>query len=130
MIAERSTQCEDRLQAVSAAFAEWRRSREKRSPVPENLWRAAADLSPFYSACRIAKALGIDYSKLKRRIEDRKRPDTGVEFIELNAESLFAAGPCSIRLLRPGGSQMEIRVEAARPSLLSSLITAFLADSP
>jgi len=47
----------DRLQAVRDAFDEWRRSRKKRSPIPVDLWHAAANLSPFYPTHQIAKAL-------------------------------------------------------------------------
>lgn len=38
-----------RLQEVSAIFAQWRSSRKPRSRIPEHLWQAAVDLTPFYS---------------------------------------------------------------------------------
>jgi hypothetical protein len=124
-----SPQHQDRLQAVSDAFAEWRRSREKRCPIPESLWRAAVTLSSFYSTYRIAKVLRLDYAKLKRLIAESTVPDSGLRFVELRAESLFAPGQFSIQLHSPAGFHMEIRAEAAAPTQVLPLITAFLSVS-
>lgn len=125
-----STQHQDRLQAVSDAFAEWRRSRQKRTPIPEELWHAATALSPVYSTLQISRALRLDYAKLKRRIDESASRKTPSGFIELEAESLFAAACCcSIQLRSPEGFQMEIRAEAASPSELVPLISVFFGKS-
>ena len=129
MATEHRTQSEDRLKAVSAAFAEWRRCREKRSPIPEDLWQAAAMLSPHYSTYRIARELRLDYAKLKLRIAETAAPDNGPEFFELKAESLFAAGGCSIHLRSPEGFHMVIRAETSSPSQFLPLINTFLSRS-
>lgn len=129
MCTQDSPQGQDRLQAVSDAFEEWRHLREKRSPIPESLWRAAITLSSFYSPYQIAKVLRLDYAKLKRLIDAGTARDSGSGFIELRAESLFAPGQCSIQLRSPAGFHMEIRAEAAVPTQLLPLITAFLAES-
>jgi len=129
MSTEFSTQHQDRLQAVSDAFAEWRGSRQKRSPIPKELWDAATALSPLYSTLQISRALRLDYAKLKRRIDESASREEPSGFIELKAESLFAAARCSIQLQSPEGFQMEIRAEAASPSEFVPLITAFLGKS-
>lgn len=119
----------DRLQAVSDAFAEWRRSRDKRSPIPEDLWRAAVTLSSFCSTYRTAKALRLDYAKLKRLIHENSVRSYGSGFVELRAESLFATSQCSIELQSPAGFRMEIRAEASTPTQFLPLITAFITES-
>jgi hypothetical protein len=124
-----SPQCLDRLQAASAAFAEWRGSREKRSPIPENLWQAAIALSPFHSICQISKELKLDYAKLKRRIAEATCDDGGSEFIEINAPSLFSAGGCTIQLQSPGGFHMEICADGCQASQCLPLVDLFLAKS-
>ena len=129
MHSEHSPQAKDKLQAVSDAFDEWRRSREKRGPIPDDLWRAAGNLSPYYSTYEIARALKLDYARLKRRIGETWLRDNGARFIELKAEDLFAAGSCVIRLQSPGGFQMEICAEGAMASALSPLVAMFLAQS-
>jgi hypothetical protein len=122
-------QHQDRLQAVSDAFDEWRRSRKKRAPIPQSLWREAIALSSFYSTYRIARVLRLDYAKLKRFIDESIVRDSGSGFVELRAESLFAPGQCSIQLQSPAGFHMEIRAEAAAPTQFLPLITAFLTES-
>lgn len=124
-----SPQHHDRLQAVSDAFAEWRRSRQKGNPIPEELWHAAAALCPLYSTLKISRALRLDYAKLKRRIDESRSREESSGFIELKAESLFPTARCSIQLQSPEGFQMEIRAEAASPSEFAPLITAFLGKS-
>ena len=122
-------QPQDRLQSVSDAFAEWRRSREKRGPIPESLWRAAVALSSSYSTYRIAKVLRLDYAKLKRLVTESTVPESSQRFVEIRAESLFAPAQCSIQLHNPAGFHMEIRAEAAVSAQFLPLITAFLSVS-
>jgi len=129
MTTEHTPQSQDHLQAVNDAFDQWRRSRQKRSPIPENLWQAAITLSPSYSTYRIAKALKLDHAKLKARINEIASRGKSSEFIELKTASLFATGGCSIQLRSPGGFHMEIRAEASLPLQFLPPITAFLAES-
>jgi hypothetical protein len=46
-------------------FERWRNSHTGRLPIPEPLWAAAAELARRYGVFRIAKALHLDYGKLK-----------------------------------------------------------------
>ena len=117
------------LQTVIAAFDEWRRSRTKRETIPEHLWHAATALSPIYSTHEIARALKLDYSKLKLRIKESSSRGGGVGFIELKAESLLAQNQCTIELESPKGFQMVIRSQGSFPAQLAPIITAFLGAS-
>ena len=114
------------LQTVIAAFDEWRRSRTKRETIPEHLWHAATALSPIYSTHRIARALKLDYSKLKLRIGETSSRGSETDFIELRAASLFAQDPCTIELHSPTGFQMMIRAQGTSPAQFVPIITAFL----
>jgi hypothetical protein len=116
------------LQTVITAFDEWRRSRTKREAIPEHLWQAAIALSPFYSTHRIARALKLDYSKLKLRIGKISFSGSETDFIELRAASLFAQDPCTIELQSPTGFQMMIRTQGTSPAQFVPIITAFLGE--
>ena len=122
-------QPEDRLQTVCDAFDGWRSSRRKGSPIPAHLWDAAVSLSPVYSTYRIARALKLDYMKLKRLINDKTSHDRPPGFFELKHESFLTAGQCTIHLHNPKGFRMEIRAQGALPSQLLPLVTAFLEES-
>ena len=47
----------------------WRRTREKRGPMPEELWSEAVVLAKEHGTCRIARAVGIDYASLRGRLQ-------------------------------------------------------------
>jgi hypothetical protein len=49
-------------------FDRWRNSHTGRLPIPERLWAAAADLAREHGVFRIAKALHLEYGKLKERV--------------------------------------------------------------
>lgn len=48
---------------------EWRRTREKCGPMPDELWSAAVSLAISHGTCRIARAVRVDYGGLRRRVE-------------------------------------------------------------
>jgi hypothetical protein len=56
------------LEKVRQEFDDWRETQSKRRTIPESLWKAAIALHPQYSIYEIAKALRLDYSKLKRLV--------------------------------------------------------------
>jgi hypothetical protein len=67
---------------------EWRRRREKRGPMPDELWSQAVLLAKEHGTCRIARAVGIDYVSLRGRLERSRaaatRPDeSSGGFVEL-----------------------------------------------
>jgi hypothetical protein len=128
MLTEQSREPQD-INKVIATFEEWRCSRTKRGSIPEHLWQAATALFPFYSIHQIARALKLDYSKLKLRIKEVSSRGGGVGFIELKAESLFAQNQCSIELESPEGFQMVIRSQGTFPAQFVPIITAFLGGS-
>jgi hypothetical protein len=77
------------LQQVSNLFESWRKTRQKRQPIPEQLWQAAISLSENHSIHQICKTLHLDHSKLKKRIRDTQESlpvinDITPTFIELN----------------------------------------------
>ena len=64
-----SKEDQDRLTAVAAKFASFRRERgNKRGRIPEALWREAEALALAIPPSRVAKSLGLDSLSLKRRL--------------------------------------------------------------
>ncbi|MBC7360308.1 MAG: hypothetical protein H5U10_17410 [Desulfacinum sp.] len=73
------------LEQVQERFGKWRSNRNGRPRIPESLWEAAAYLYPAYCLNRIARSLGLDYTKLKQRVAQR-RPEPcrpAAQFIDL-----------------------------------------------
>jgi len=53
------------IQELYGRFERWRSSHTGRLPIPEPLWAAAAELARQHGVFRIAKALHLEYGKLK-----------------------------------------------------------------
>ena len=56
------------LEEIRDQFETWRHTRQKRGPIPDRLWEAAVGLSGNYTILQISKALGLNYTDLKHRI--------------------------------------------------------------
>ena len=54
-----------RLERTRRRFERWRRSRKKRTPIPDPLWAAAVEAADEYGVSRTASALRVDYYSLK-----------------------------------------------------------------
>ena len=63
-----------RLKAVCDQFERWRRTRHKRTPIPQRLWDAAVKLTELYGISAVANALRLNHTDLKKRAEAVPHP--------------------------------------------------------
>ena len=57
------------MRRVCRRFERWRKGHQARLPIPEALWAAAAEAAREHGVFRAAKALHLEYGKLKRMME-------------------------------------------------------------
>jgi len=57
------------MQKLYRRFERWRNAHTGRLPIPERLWTTAAELAREYGVFPTAKALHLEYGKLKERAE-------------------------------------------------------------
>jgi len=57
------------MRKVYRRLLRWRSAHARRMPIPEALWAAAGGLARQYGINRTAKALHLEYGKLRRRAE-------------------------------------------------------------
>ena len=95
------------MQAAVQRFEEWRSSHSGRRPIPEDLWRLAAEMARQHGVFPTATALRLDYSKLKRQMglaqpqaEPVSAPPT---FLELLSPQAPAICECVIEVEGPRG---------------------------
>ena len=114
------------LEKDKARFAEWRRRKQGREPIPEELWQIAAAHIGGLSVNRVSREFRLSFSRLRQKAEElgielprsgRKRiaAATEVAFQELPLRGMFAApasAPCLL-LERPDG--MRVRIEGQLP---------------
>lgn len=98
------------MRRVYRRFERWRKSHVGRLPIPERLWRAAAELAREHGVCRTAQVLHLEYSKLRRMAEPAvvsrrataaKTPRTS--FVEFVAPATMGGLECVIELEGPRG---------------------------
>ena len=106
------------MRKVQRRFEQWRSAHTGRLPIPERLWRAATKLAREHGVFRTAKALHLDYGKLKQLLE---AASPGVRQVKRAPVSRWrrarsAAPPTFVELIAPrSGSFPECRVELEGP---------------
>jgi hypothetical protein len=101
---------------VRQLFEKWRKERQQRSPVPEDLWVSAINLFPEYSISAISKDLRLQYSALKKRVKALRSdhvPEslTSHDFIELGLQTPISAAECIMETESGDGSKMKISIK-------------------
>jgi hypothetical protein len=127
---------------------DWRRIKSSPgSPMAGELWDAAIHLAKRFGVCRVARAVGLDYGWLRKKVEKANAQALSVStaFLELplgrvvaTAEGQFRepegdskpgrvldSGPI-IELSTPDGARMRIRLEAGTDLDAAGLVAAFL----
>lgn len=99
------------------------------SRIPEDLWEGAAEVAQRVGVYTTARALRLNYERLKARVAEaraRRRSDRSVEagFVELPMGSL-TAGRILVELVGSGGEQMRIHLTGAGPAELVGLAQTF-----
>ena len=123
MTQNRSSQIPD-IQELQARLEQWRQSRPKRAPIPDELWAAAAALARRDGVNRTAAALRLDGGKLKRKMgtsvsSARKAP----AFVELMAAGASVRSEYTFEL-EGGNGKLRIHCEGTSAAELAALTRA------
>ena len=116
----------DQLHQLKRRLDEWRATRAPRARIPEELWAAAVDIAGQQGLCRSAKALRLDYTALKKRMETGSLPAAAPSptFMELLNPAGPPAADCLIELQSAAGGCMRIQLKITAPEV-ASLIRAW-----
>ena len=127
-----------RLEATRRRFEHWRRTRERRSPIPDALWHSAVGLCATYGIHRTAKTLRLNPDSLKKHVasvngNDSRRQGTSRQktagrkaaaaFIELPPLEHPRARECVIELEHPRGAKMRIRLTGHQSSEVATAVS-------
>jgi hypothetical protein len=127
MRGSKSSEAPRRLARAAERFADWRRSHEPGTRVPESLWAVAVKLATKYGVSQTTVALRLNYGGLKRRLEARamearpRRASSPITtFVELPGPMLAAPGECVIECENAAGSKLRIHLRGGQaPDLLA-----------
>ena len=122
-----------RVRELRDQIAQWRRTREKRSPMPAELWRAAVALARDGGTYPIARAVRVDYESLARRVAEADTSERGgaaasAEFVELTGAQLLGASSMSgpvVEMADPDGVRVTIRLTGGAPLDVAEVVHGF-----
>lgn len=130
-MAEKAAESGD-MEAVRTRFEQWRSSRSRKSPIPDELWKLAIDVARQQGVNRAAQHLHLDAGKLKRLIvaaspRRSKRPRQP-RFVELIAPPTAACPEYMIEFESAAGSKMRVHWKTAAAPDWVNLLRAWRAS--
>ena len=122
-----SRQLITQVERVRQRLERWRRTRKKRTRIPEQLWQESVEVARGYGVNQTARALRLDYYGLKQRL-DAGFAGTAVEqepvasFVELVGASPVVVSECLVEVESASGTKMRIHLKGSPDvALLRSL---------
>lgn len=113
------------LEQVRQRLERWRKTGKRRWSIPDALWASAVELARQYGVNKTARALGLNYYSLKRRLESGTHaglyePKGGAPFVELVTPLGNSSPECIVELEHPGGAKMKIDLKGrVEPDLVA-----------
>ena len=124
-------------------LATWRRTRKPGAPTPSDLWASAIKLAIQFGVCRIGRAVGLDYTCLRKQVAKATAKPLKAEpaFVEFPAELVLPAvrqvkpdpdlawhqrSGARIEISTPDGARMRIILETGKGADASGIVAAFL----
>lgn len=121
------------IAALGRRVKRWRDRREKRSRMPEVLWREATRLAGKHGVSPVCRHAGLGYASLQQRVEagrDASLQEAAGEagFVELSAEQLLGAPsvPQTVLELSDGdGTRLTLRLAPGTEVDVVGLVQGF-----
>jgi len=120
------------LRRLVGRFRRWRGARSRGERIPEALWASATDLAREEGVSPVARALVLDYYRLKERVEasgSRVSTVDSPNFVELAVDSATRHGGHEIEVIRKDGARLLIHPSSGNDFDLRELVLAFLETS-
>lgn len=102
-----------------------RRHRPRAARLPKDLWSLAVDLAKEHGLNRTARALGLDYYSLKKRLDAGRDHGDAPDFIEFVPAGFSLRPECTIELEDAAGAKMRIHLKGAELPDLADMARVF-----
>ena len=107
------------IEATKLKFEKWRRRRTGQERIPESLWSEAVGLARRYGTWPAARALRLDYNKLKQLAvvgKERQALNPSTTFVEVIPPGAAIAS-CIVEMENGRGARMRIEWKGAAADL-------------
>ena len=121
------------LKTAQRRFERWRGSHAGRRRIPESLWAVAVKTARQCGISRTARALCVDYYRLKKRVASQGNGARSITsarqampaFLELTPTMPSNRGRCVVELEDSAGTKMRIQLESLETADLVALSRSF-----
>ena len=117
-----------RVKELRKRITWWRRTRERRTRMPAELWAGAVAVARTEGTYRIARTLKVDYQALARRVAEAGRERAGDAangaFVELRGADLLGATTV-VEVSDIDGARLTIRLGGGAAFDAAALVGAF-----
>lgn len=118
---------EPTLDEVRNRFETWRKRKKVGSRIPTVLWQAAVGLCKDHSVLQVCRALRLNYSDLKDRVQAAAKmsepaPACCAEFVEVDFGASILPSECTVEMEAPNGGKMKICFKGAVDPLALSKV--------
>ena len=112
----------EEIEATRVKFETWRRKRTGQERIPEGLWSEAVEVARRCGTWPTAKALRLDYNKLKQRSgasgSERQTANAGTAFVEVIAPEVGVLSGI-VEMENGRGARMRIEWKGAAADLVA-----------
>jgi hypothetical protein len=123
----------DSLSRVQGEFERWRGRRTVGTRIPEDLWRAAAEVGREHGVSKTALRLRLDYYALKERVESAPEERSAVGqpsvrgkgFVEIPLCAPPATPECVLEIEDGQGARLRVELKGAAVAELETLARTF-----
>lgn len=120
------------LEQAKLELAQWRSENGAPTPIPGEIWEKAVQLARRHGVGEVARALRLDYGRLKRRVEGLNpavstppiNQSTFIELLPLSAPAVI--GRCKVEVESRRGDGLRLTLRDVAPSALARLIREVL----
>lgn len=115
------------LAKARVRFARYRSGRRVRGALAEGLWSLAVELAGEHGLHRTARALGLDYYSLKKRLGGVVEGGSGaaVDFIECLPAEITRGTECTVELEDGSGAKLRMHLRGVGSPDLAGIAFAF-----
>jgi hypothetical protein len=115
-----------KLDATHQQLEAWRSQAKHREPIPERIWKTATELARVHGISKVAQALRLNYTALKRRVSLVPVSSQSLpSFIELACAPVCPPGRCQIVMEDGVGGKMSLELPTTDLAVVRELALVF-----
>lgn len=125
------------LEGLRVRFEEFRSGHQRRRRLPEELWRAAAEIAERRGMNVVCRSLRLDANSLKKwmgqdtkaakakRKPRKQKAETTAHFVELFTPAATSGSACTVEVESPQGGKLRLDWKGVTASEVTQLICTF-----